>query len=52
MSLIIFFGIAAFIAILGFIVIGVTVYQWIQQSREAKILKINLQKPESEKITN
>lgn len=52
MSLIIFFGFAGFIAVLGFTVIGVTVYHWIKQSREAKLNRPDLQKLNPEKITN
>ncbi len=40
MSLIIFFGMAACIFILGVIVISVTVYQWVQLYKENKAKKI------------
>lgn len=41
MSLIIFFGMAAFIFLVGVLVIGVTVYRWIQESKEKKLLAKN-----------
>ena len=34
MSLVIFFGMAFFIFVLGCVVIGVTVYQWYQQRKQ------------------
>lgn len=43
MSLVIFFGMAACIFILGVIVISVTVYQWVQVYKENKKIKLGLQ---------
>ncbi len=43
MSLIIFFGLALFIFLLGVAVISVTVYHWIKQAKEAKALKLAAQ---------
>ena len=40
MSIIIFFGMALFIFLLGMTVISVTFYQWYKQAKEAKIQKI------------
>jgi hypothetical protein len=37
MSLVIFFGFATFIFLLGVLVIGVTVYQWVQESKRKKL---------------
>ena len=39
MSLIIFFGMALFITLLGLIVISVTFYAWYKQAKEAKLQK-------------
>ena len=40
MSLIIFFGMALFITLLGLVVMGVTFHAWYKQAKEAKLQKI------------
>jgi hypothetical protein len=39
MSLVIFFGFSACVFLMGLLVIGVTVYQWIQEGQRKKLLE-------------